>query len=227
MLKRVLVFVALIFAVSLSAQGVIPIGTIPARSSSTPSEGTAASLTHQVTVVLDDDDIKALPPSRFRITGDPADADQVILVQSGVLVTNIIAGAYTATGSEPQLALKSGTMSGGWLTATQMSYAGAATGLTGNFPFVIISTFNPAFTVGTMGDYSGSKYTNEKSLDDHKGVGIFLYDDDNDGGDPYEDGNAANTMRVTLLFFVLDSATGELLTTAETGWDAVTRTFTP
>jgi hypothetical protein len=158
-----------------------------------------ASLLHQATVTLTNAQIKAIPVDQFLVIAAPG-ANKVLLPAGGSIIANCVAGAYVAEESDICLAL---AYDEGPLAS---DYAGTATFLTQ--AFLRLARFVcPTFEAGT-GDQLNHFVALQQELVDLTNVAIHLRDDDNDGGDPYSGGDAANTMIVSVAYYLLNTTTG-------------------
>ena len=179
--------------------------------------GTSASLLHQTSLRITDDQIKTLPTAAVDLTAAPG-INRLVIPSRAVVVTDFASAAYiAAAGASWEIDLGDPATSGlmmlgvalmqGPLQSTDSWYVqlpqGDGVG-TGDFLGLILGSGAPV---------AGLVNQALQLRDFYDGVSNYT------GGDPN------NTALVNVQFTVLDVTLDRLLTTAESGWDPNTRSF--
>jgi len=160
------------------------------------------------TVTLTDAQIKTLPSSPVEIIPAPG-ANKVIIPLGGFLRITGTGGepsAYTlAEGADDiQLALRLGDNS--------LNRVSEHIGNQGMLESLVLDVHSyiscPGFYIGgpTSGDYLDIHYTWNAYSASQSPVNkaLYLYDDDNNGGDPYTGGAVGNTLKIHVIYQVID-----------------------
>ncbi len=160
----------------------------------------AASLIHQASVTLTNDDIVGLGSAGFVVTGNPA-------VTQAILVTDFISRFVFAADY-----------------TTAANGFGLGTALYGQL-FVILfglpAAVQTPYSALGVADWSGFA-SGLDLLGGLYGQGVVLFQP---GLEAITDGDPANTWTLCISFKVFSATLGRYQTTAESGWDADTRTF--
>jgi hypothetical protein len=176
--------------------------------------GGAASLIHQASVTLTDQEFREAPVNG-PIETVPGHADFLLRFALGVIEVDARAGAYADFEADSNVLFEYDTGNYGdnaslqVLPWTTMLGAAARTQAT-VLPYVFIDVLNNsrAFGVPSSADFRGTN------------IGVALFNNNA----PYTGGHVDNRARFLTHFYVIDSD-GVALTTAESGWDETTRTF--
>jgi hypothetical protein len=168
-------------------------------------------------VTLNDDLTKALPTSHFEVTGDPG-LDRFLVVTLAVPYFNWIADySNIAATAILYLALNNGQ------TLTTSLFQAVRSGV-GSFLAngdVAVTMFaNDSYIDPTRGMIAKEDIFPAQVFNSAITLGMF-----NGANGNLQDGDPANALDLSVLFNVYDRALKRFLTTAESGWNETTRTF--
>ena len=170
----------------------------------------AASIVHQATVLLTDAQIKALPTTPFEIVAAPG-ANWAFVPIAAALVIDTTAGAYATIDANASITVIGNITN---LSSIVESDGQVTAFLTGGERMAFLGQMYGGGVYGQAPVDSWSTYSDRA---------LQLYAAS--GGTNFTDGNAANTLRVSVEFRVFDVTTGRFLTTDESGWNDETGLF--
>lgn len=176
-------------------------GALGTPSSGNLTNATTKSLTCQATVTLTDAQIKALPVTvaNFEVVPAPG-ANLLILPQQGLITVDAAAGAYTNINANGYVVLQYANTR----DASNFSYASDVFGVAAIQASWIGAP--PAF----WDDGFGGTFSSQTALTNAVNKALMLKADNFSDG-AYLDGNAANSARVSVAYFVLNTATGQFV----------------
>lgn len=175
-----------------------------------------ASIIHQASRTLNNDEIKALPSNpRPTIVGAPS-ATRIVIPAGGYWESDFTAGAYLSANASWQFLLGGVEVSNPVNASPVLNSAIARNGSIG-IPFMSIGggDFTGIILSGAFGGVAPNALAGQP-LD---------FGDDYDGVSDYTNGHASNTLIVCAMFLVWDMSLKRFLTTDESGWNESTRTF--
>ena len=159
--------------------------------------GGGSSIVHQATVTLTDTQIKALPTTAIQIVAAPG-ANTAIQFQYGVITLTPSAGAYTNLHADNYLNIALG--------AGLIEASGYVKGYPGDTTVFTGAAFPQAAAQGA-GFFERSVIVNTFTLADVTNAALSIWWSNSDGN--LTGGNAANTLRVSVAYLLLNTSTGE------------------
>lgn len=160
----------------------------------------SSAILHQATVELTNAQIKALPTTAVQIVAAPG-ANKVLVYQSGILLLNTTSGAYSNVAATAALYIGLGT------TSASVASRSPVAMLTGSASYIDILAV--ASTAPADGGPNLSAFDQEiLSGATNQALVMAAYNPDEGSGENFTGGNAANTLKISVTYYILNTLTG-------------------